>query len=37
MSIWLKSPTDTTFSDIDGFCQTMQPEGARMDYVGSFI
>jgi hypothetical protein len=34
MSLWLKSLAEITFADIDNFCQTMQPEGARLDYKG---
>ncbi len=34
MSLWLKSPAEISFADIDAFCQTMQPEGARLDYKG---
>lgn len=34
MSLWLKNPADFTFADVDAFCQTMQPEGARLDYKG---
>ena len=34
MSLWLKSPVAINFSDVDAFCRTMQPEGARLDYKG---
>lgn len=34
MSLWLKSPAAINFADVDAFCQTMQPEGARLDYKG---
>jgi len=32
MSLWFKSPSDITFTDIDEFCQTKQPENHRLDY-----
>ena len=32
MSLWYKSPSEITFADVDAFCQTMQPEGYRLDY-----
>lgn len=32
MSLWHKSVSDITFADVDAFCQTMQPEGMRLDY-----
>src|SRR5687768_3362182 len=34
MSLWTKPIADITFDDIDAFCKTMQPEGARLDYKG---
>ena len=34
MSIWSKPISEITFGDIDAFCKTMQPEGARLDYKG---
>ena len=34
MTLWLKPPSEITFADIDAFCTTMQPEGARLDYKG---
>jgi hypothetical protein len=34
MSLWHKPTSEISFADIDEFCQTMQPEGARLDYKG---
>ena len=34
MSLWNKPISQITFEDIDAFFQTMQPEGARLDYKG---
>jgi hypothetical protein len=34
MSLWHKPASLIEFSDVDVFCQTMQPEGARLDYKG---
>ena len=34
MSLWSKPVAQITFPDIDEFCKTMQPEGARLDYKG---
>lgn len=34
MSLWHKPASEITFADIDAFCQSMQPEGARLDYKG---
>ena len=34
MSLWYKTPSEITFADIDQFCKSMQPEGARLDYKG---
>ena len=34
MSLWHKPASQIEFADIDAFCQTMQPEGARLDYKG---
>ena len=34
MSLWTKPASEIMFGDIDQFCQTMQPEGARLDYKG---
>ena len=34
MSLWHKPVSQIEFADIDAFCQTMQPEGARLDYKG---
>jgi Putative DNA-binding domain len=34
MSLWHKPASLIEFSDVDAFCQTMQPEGARLDYKG---
>jgi len=30
MSLWNKPVSQITFNDIDAFCKTMQPEGARL-------
>src|SRR4051794_13333288 len=32
MSLWHKQVLDISFAEIDTFCQTMQPEGMRLDY-----
>ena len=34
MSLWSKPVAQITFADVDEFCKTMQPEGARLDYKG---
>ena len=34
MSLWSKNLSEVTFADVNAFCQTMQPEGARLDYKG---
>ncbi len=34
MSLWHKPASQIEFADIDAFCRTMQPEGARLDYKG---
>jgi predicted HTH transcriptional regulator len=34
MSLWHKPASLIEFSDIGAFCETMQPEGARLDYKG---
>lgn len=34
MSLWSKPAAQITFADVDEFCKTMQPEGARLDYKG---
>jgi len=34
MSLWSKPALQITFADVDAFCRTMQPEGARLDYKG---
>jgi hypothetical protein len=32
MSLWNKPVSEITFADVDFFCRTQQPEGARLDY-----
>ena len=34
MSLWHKPASRIEFADVDTFCQTMQAEGARLDYKG---
>jgi len=34
MTLWQKPASEITFADIDAFCRTNQPEGARLDYKG---
>ncbi|WP_254512305.1 AlbA family DNA-binding domain-containing protein [Anatilimnocola floriformis] len=37
MSLWSKPIDEIAFADVDAFCRTMQPEGARLDYKGFTI
>jgi hypothetical protein len=34
MTLWSKPASEINFADVDAFCQTMQEEGARLDYKG---
>lgn len=34
MTLWSKPVAQIAFADVDEFCKTMQPEGARLDYKG---